>query len=210
VRIGSAGKTFSLTGWKVGYVTAAPNLLDPIAKAHQFTTFTTPAHLQQAVAFGLAKDDAYYASLSAALAVKRDRFAAGLARLGFAVAPCEGTYFLTADAAPLRINSDDVALCKAMTVDARVTAVPVSVFYTGDAPRTFVRFCFSKRDEILDEALDRLGKWLGRLATPSCWKSPAAPSSSRAIPAQSPSSMRPERRASRSATSTSRCSRAPP
>jgi aspartate/methionine/tyrosine aminotransferase len=161
VRIGSAGKTFSLTGWKVGYVTAAPNLLEPVAKAHQFTTFTTPAHLQKAVAYGLAKDDAYYAALADDLQAKRDRFAAGLTRLGFDVAPCQGTYFLTADAAPLRLNSDDIALCKAMTVDARVAAIPVSVFYEAEAPRTFVRFCFSKRDEILDEALVRLGKWLG-------------------------------------------------
>jgi aspartate/methionine/tyrosine aminotransferase len=162
VRIGSAGKTFSLTGWKVGYVTAAASIIEPIAKAHQFTTFTTPAHLQKAVAFGLAKDDAYYASLSGALQEKRDRFADGLANLGFAVAPCEGTYFITADVAPLRLNSDDVALCTAMTVDARVAAIPVSVFYESEAPRTFVRFCFSKRDEILAEALARLGRWLGQ------------------------------------------------
>jgi aspartate/methionine/tyrosine aminotransferase len=161
VAIGSAGKSFSLTGWKVGYVTAAPALLDPIAKAHQFTTFTTPPNLQKAVAYGLAKDDAYYAALADDLQAKRDRFAAGLTRLGFDVAPCQGTYFLTADAAPLRLNSDDIALCKAMTVDARVAAIPVSVFYEAEAPRTFVRFCFSKRDAILDEALVRLGKWLG-------------------------------------------------
>jgi aspartate/methionine/tyrosine aminotransferase len=162
VRIGSAGKTFSLTGWKVGYVTAAPKLLDPITKAHQFTTFTTPPNFQKAVAYGLAKDDSYYAALSGDLEKKRDRFAAGLARLGFAVAPCQGTYFITADAAPLRLNSDDVEICKTMTVEAKVTAVPVSVFYQSDAPKTFLRFCFSKRDEVLDEALARMGKWLAR------------------------------------------------
>jgi aspartate/methionine/tyrosine aminotransferase len=162
VRIGSAGKTFSLTGWKVGYVTAAPNLLDPITKAHQFTTFTTPANLQQAVAVGLAKDDAYYGSLSGDLQKKRDRFAAGLARLGFAVAPCEGTYFITADVAPLGLGSSDFDLCKRMTVEARVAAIPLSVFYQADAPGTFVRFCFSKRDEILDAALERLAHWIGQ------------------------------------------------
>jgi N-succinyldiaminopimelate aminotransferase len=161
IRIGSAGKTFSLTGWKVGYVTAAPSLLDPVTKAHQFTTFTTPPNLQKAVAFGLAKDDSYYASLSGDLQVKRDRFAAGLAKLGFGVAPCEGTYFITADVSPLRLNVDDVELCKRMTVEGGVTAVPVSVFYQSDAPRNFIRFCFSKRDEILDGAIDRLGKWIG-------------------------------------------------
>jgi aspartate/methionine/tyrosine aminotransferase len=160
IRIGSAGKTFSLTGWKVGYVTASPALLDPITKAHQFTTFTTPPNFQKAVAYGLAKDDAYYAALAGDLQKKRDRFAAGLTKLGFDVAPCQGTYFVTADAAPLRLNNDDVSFCKAMTVDARVAAIPVSVFYESDAPHTFVRFCFSKRDKILDEALARLGKWL--------------------------------------------------
>jgi N-succinyldiaminopimelate aminotransferase len=161
VRIGSAGKTFSLTGWKVGYVTAAPRLLDPITKAHQFTTFTTPPNTQKAVAYGLGKDDAYYRSLAGDLEKKRDRLAAGLARLGFGVAPCEGTYFITADAAPLRLNVDDVELCKRMTVEAGVTAVPLSVFYNAEAPKTFLRFCFSKRDEILDGALDRMGKWIG-------------------------------------------------
>lgn len=162
IRIGSAGKTFSLTGWKVGYITAAPKLLDPITKAHQFTTFTTPPNFQKAVAYGLAKDESYYAALSGDLEKKRDRFAAGLARLGFDVAPCEGTYFITADAAPLRLNSDDIEVCKTMTVEARVTAVPVSVFYQSDAPKTFLRFCFSKKDDILDEALTRMGKWLAR------------------------------------------------
>lgn len=160
VRIGSAGKTFSLTGWKVGYVTAVPHLLDPIAKAHQFTTFTTPSHLQKAVAYGLGKGDDYYASLSGALAAKRDRLAAGLAGLGFGVVPCEGTYFVTADVTPLGLSGGDVALCQTMTIEAGVTAVPVSAFYAGDAPDRFVRFCFSKRDEILDGAIERLGNWL--------------------------------------------------
>ncbi len=164
VRIGSAGKTFSLTGWKVGYVTAAPALLDPIAKAHQFTTFTTPPHLQKAVAFGLGKDDGYYSELAGALAMKRDRLATGLARLGFGVVPCGGTYFVTADFAPLGLVGDDVEICRQMTIEAGVTAVPVSAFYAGSAPRHFVRFCFSKRDEILDGALDRLGEWLARRA----------------------------------------------
>jgi aspartate/methionine/tyrosine aminotransferase len=161
IRIGSAGKTFSLTGWKVGYVTATPALLDPITRAHQFTTFTTAPNFQKAVAYGLAKDDAYYASLSGDLQAKRDRFAAGLISLGLAVAPCEGTYFITADVSPLRLNADDAEICKRMTVEAKVAAVPVSAFYESDAPRNFVRFCFSKRDEILDGAIERLGAWIG-------------------------------------------------
>ena len=162
IRIGSAGKPFSLTGWKVGYVTAAPALLDPIAKAHQFTTFTTPPNLQKAVAFGLGKDDAYYGELASSLAAKRDRLAEGLARLGFGVVPCGGTYFVTADVTPLGLSGDDAELCRRMTVEAGVTAVPVSAFYAGEAPHQFVRFCFSKRDEILDGALERLGTWLSQ------------------------------------------------
>ncbi|WP_018184061.1 aminotransferase [Kaistia granuli] len=160
IRIGSAGKTFSLTGWKVGYVTATPRLLDPIAKAHQFTTFTTPAALQAAVAYGLGKDDGYYAGLAGDLASKRDRLASGLERLGFGVAPCAGTYFVTADFSPLGLSDSDAELCQRMTVEAGVTAVPVSAFYDGDAPESFVRFCFSKRDETLDGALERLGTWI--------------------------------------------------
>ncbi len=160
VRIGSAGKTFSLTGWKVGYVTAPAHLLEPITKAHQFTTFTTPPNLQKAVAFGLAKGDDYYDSLSGELEKKRDRFAAGIARLGFDVAPCAGTYFITADVSPLRIGEDDAELCKRMTVEAGVAAVPMSAFYDTEGPRQFVRFCFSKRDEVLDAAVDRLKSWL--------------------------------------------------
>ena len=162
VRIGSAGKTLSLTGWKVGYATAAPALLDPITKAHQFTTFTTAPNLQRAVAYGLAKDDTYYRDLAGALAAKRDRLAAGLAKLGFGVVPCQGTYFITADAAPLRLNVDDVELCRLTTVEAGVTAVPLSAFYDGAPPGTFARFCFSKKDDVLDEALARLGRWLAR------------------------------------------------
>jgi aspartate/methionine/tyrosine aminotransferase len=163
VRIGSAGKTFSLTGWKIGYVTAAPHLLGPIAKAHQFVTFTTPPNLQAAVAAGLAFDDGYYATLAADLAAKRDRLSVGLAELGFAILQTEGTYFVTTDTAPLGIL-DDREACLRMTREAGVAAVPVSAFYAGDAPTSYIRFCFSKRDEVLDTALDRLRTFLRRAA----------------------------------------------
>jgi aspartate/methionine/tyrosine aminotransferase len=159
VRIGSAGKTFSLTGWKIGYVTAAPNLLQPIAKAHQFNTFTTAPNLQKAVAFGLGKGDDYYAGLTRELQGKRDRLAAGLAALGFGVVPCAGTYFIAADIAPLS-NLDDAEFCRTMTIEARVAAVPMSVFYADEGPKHFIRFCFCKRDEVLDAAVARLGQWL--------------------------------------------------
>ena len=161
VKIGSAGKTFSLTGWKVGYITAAPELLSPIAKAHQFVTFTTPPNLQTAVAFGLAKDASYYDGLAADMQAKRDRVAAGLARVGFEVIDCAGTYFITADYRPLGFEGDDVAFCRHITTEAGVTAVPVSAFYLSGEVDHFVRFCFCKQDQVLDAAIDRLERAFG-------------------------------------------------
>ena len=99
VKIGSAGKIFSLTGWKVGLVAAAPSLLSVLAKAPQFLTFTTPPNLQSAVAYGLRKEDGYFASMRAGLQRSRDRFAHGLSALGYAVLPSSGTYFLNIDLA---------------------------------------------------------------------------------------------------------------
>ncbi len=159
VRIGSAGKTFSLTAWKIGYVTAAPHLLAPIAKAHQFVTFTTPPDLQLAVAKGLRLPDSYFRDFAADLAAKRDRLSAGLANLGFTVLPTEGTYFVTTDVGPLGID-DDREACLTMTREAGVAAVPVSAFYASKAPTNYIRFCFCKREAVLDEALERLGRWL--------------------------------------------------
>lgn len=162
VRIGSAGKTFSMTGWKVGYLTAPPDLLGAIAKAHQFLVFTTPPMLQHAVAEGLAADDAYFAGLAGAMQAKRERLAAGLARAGLAVLDAEGTYFLTADIRPLGFDGTDEDFCRHVTVKAGVTALPSSAFYvagmTDSRPRHFVRFCFSKKDAVLDEACGRLAR----------------------------------------------------
>src|SRR5208282_4665998 len=101
VKIGSAGKIFSLTGWKVGLVCAAPPIMRVLAKAHQFITFTTPPNLQSAVAYGLEKEDAYFADMRGAFQRSRDRFAAGLTDRGFNVLPSAGTYFLNIDIAPL-------------------------------------------------------------------------------------------------------------
>jgi aspartate/methionine/tyrosine aminotransferase len=163
MRVGSAGKTFSLTGWKVGYVTAPAALATNVAKAHQNLTFTTAPNLQRAVAVGLAKDDAYFASLSAGLQAKRDRLAAGLASLGLAVLPTHGSYFISADFRPLGFNGDDVAFCRHITEHAKVTAIPVSAFYDApDAPGHYARFAFCKRDELLDEAVARLQAHFGR------------------------------------------------
>lgn len=157
IRIGSAGKSFSLTGWKVGYIVAASALLKSIAKAHQFTVFTTPPNLQIAVAAGLRMEDDYFDSLSAELQAKRDFIAGGLADLGFGVVGCEGTYFLTVDCRKfLRDGEDDVAFCKRLTTEIGVAAVPVSAFYGSDAPSHFIRFCFCKKQSVLAEALERL------------------------------------------------------
>lgn len=161
VRIGSAGKTFSLTGWKVGYVSGPQALIDPIAKAHQFTTFTTPPHLQVAVAHGLAMPDSYYRGLADELAAKRDRLATGLAEAGLPTLKAEGSYFLIADIGDLGLGSD-VQAAQRMTVEAGVTTVPMSAFYKGAAPNHLLRFCFCKRDEVLDDAVARLKAWRER------------------------------------------------
>lgn len=156
LRIGSAGKTFSMTGWKLGYVTACPALLAPVAKAHQFVTFTTPPHLQKAAAFGLQLGDAYFTRLASDLRSRRDLLAQGLTAAGFEVLPSAGTYFLTADFRPLGFTGSDEDFCRRITVEAGVTAVPMSAFYDGKKVNNFVRFCFCKREEVLNEASARL------------------------------------------------------
>jgi N-succinyldiaminopimelate aminotransferase len=162
LRIGSAGKTFSLTGWKVGYVTGAPALLTPAAKAHQFLTFTTPPNLQRAVAYGLAKDAAYFSALAEDLQKKRDLLANGLRKLGFGVLEAQGTYFVSADFKNFGFDGDDVAFCRHITTQAGVTAIPVSAFYEGTGPDTFIRFAFCKDDATLREALARLARHFGK------------------------------------------------
>jgi aspartate/methionine/tyrosine aminotransferase len=158
VKIGSAGKIFSLTGWKVGLVVAAPKLMRVLAKTHQFLTFTTPPNLQAAVAYGLAKDDAYFSEMRATYERSRDRLVHGLGRLGFRTTPAEGTYFVNIDIAA-QGESDDVAFCERMAREAGVVAIPVSAFYAQDHVRTVVRFCFAKTDATLDAALERLAAW---------------------------------------------------
>ena len=161
LRVGSAGKTFSLTGWKVGYVSGPPALAGVVAKAHQNLTFATPPNLQRAVAAGLAKDDAYFSALAESMAAKSARLSAGLERVGFRVLPTEGSYFVTADFAALGFEGDDAAFCRHITEHAGVAAIPVSAFYEGEAPRHFVRFAFCKKDEVLDEAVARLQRHFG-------------------------------------------------
>jgi N-succinyldiaminopimelate aminotransferase len=160
LRIGSAGKTFSLTGWKVGYVSGPPALLGVVAKAHQNLTFTTPPNLQRAVALGLGKDDAYFDGLAGSLEAKRDRLSAGLRACGFEMLQSDGSYFVIADYAAFGFNGNDLAFCRHITEHAGVAAIPVSAFYEADAPTHWIRFAFCKQDHILDEACSRLGKAL--------------------------------------------------
>ncbi|MGE5506026.1 MAG: aminotransferase [Actinomycetota bacterium] len=161
LKIGSAGKIFSLTGWKVGWVIAAPQLLTPVAKAHQYLCFTTPPNLQAAVAWGLGKDDSYYTGLAHMLAARRDRLASGLERIGFKVGATAGSYFLSADFGGLGFDGDDAAFCRHITEQAGVTAIPISAFYQGGDVTRFARFCFAKTEAAIDEALARLGRYFG-------------------------------------------------
>jgi aspartate/methionine/tyrosine aminotransferase len=161
VKIGSAGKMFSLTGWKVGLVVAAPHLLRVVSKAHQFLTFTTPPNLQTAVAYGLSQPASYFAEMRQGFQRSRDRLTGGLRQLGFDVIPSQGTYFLNIDIAPLG-ETDDVAFCKRLVIDHGVAAIPVSAFYAADPVRTIVRLCFAKKDETLDAGLERLARAIGK------------------------------------------------
>lgn len=162
VRIGSAGKTFSLTGWRIGYMTGPERLIAGAMKAHQFITYTSPPHLQEAVAIGLDLKDAYYARLLSVMQDKRDLMRAGLLAAGFDVQPCAGTYFMTVDIRSVGFEGDDMAFCREITERAKVCAVPVSAFYpAGDAeaPRHYARFCFCKKREVLEEAGARLKRY---------------------------------------------------
>jgi N-succinyldiaminopimelate aminotransferase len=158
VKIGSAGKMFALTGWKVGFLMAAPPLTQLLAKAHQFLTFTTPPGLQAAVAWGLGNSDDWFAAMPADLARSRDRLAEGLRREGFAVLDCQGTYFLNVDLIGSGVFESDMDFCLRAVKEAGVAAIPVSAFYETDPVTSIVRLCFAKRDETLDEGVRRLAK----------------------------------------------------
>ncbi|MBN9586150.1 MAG: aminotransferase [Afipia sp. 62-7] len=162
VKIGSAGKIFGLTGWKIGFVCAAPHILRVLAKTHQFITFTTAPNLQVAVAYGLGKPDEYFFQMRKELARSRDRLSQGLSNLGFPVLDSQGTYFLNVDLAPLGLNETDEAFCKRIVHEHKVAAIPVSAFYEENHVTSVVRFCFSKKDETLDTALERLANALHR------------------------------------------------
>ncbi len=161
ISIGSAGKTFSFTGWKVGWVTAPAELRNAVMTAKQFLTFVNAAPLQPAVEVGLRLGDEYFDGLRDDLLAKRDRLSEGLQAAGFDVLHTQGTYFLTCDIRGVaqRNNLPDTSIefCLALPEAAGVVAVPSEVFYTTkEAGRHLVRFAFCKKDEVLDEAIRRL------------------------------------------------------
>jgi N-succinyldiaminopimelate aminotransferase len=149
ITISSAGKTFSVTGWKIGWACAPAGLITAVRTVKQFLTYVNGAPFQPAVAQVLPAAEKL--SSAAALQAQRDLLCNGLARLGFDVIRPQATYFATVD-----VGSDAVAFCRELPLRAQVVAIPSSVFYDSDAGDHYVRFAFCKRPEVLDEALRRL------------------------------------------------------
>ena len=163
VKIGSAGKIFSMTGWKVGWCCAAPPLADRIAASHQFLTFTTAVPLQWAVAEGLSLPDEWHAAHLDRYAMARNRLIAGLEAAGHVVLASAATWFVTVDLAASGIALDDVTYCERIIDEAGVAAIPISAFYRQSPPDRYVRLCFAKRTETLDRAVDALSAFRERL-----------------------------------------------
>ncbi|GAB1336855.1 pyridoxal phosphate-dependent aminotransferase [Streptomyces sp. E-15] len=156
VSIGSAGKTFSFTGWKVGWVTGTPELVGAVRSVKQFLTYVASGPFQYAVAEALALPDSFFEEFRRGMLARRDILAEGLTAAGFEVFRPAGTYFITTDIRPLG-ETDGLAFCRALPGRAGVVAVPNSVFYDDrEAGAPFVRFAFCKREEVLREAADRL------------------------------------------------------
>jgi len=156
VTISSAGKTFSFTGWKIGWVLATPELVSAVKTVKQFLTFVSGGPFQYAIAQALALPDSYYTALCEDLRAQRDLLTRGLAGIGFEVYPPQGTYFVTTDIRSLG-ERDGLEFCRTLPERAGVVAIPASVFYDHqEAARTQVRFAFCKRQEVLTQALDRL------------------------------------------------------
>lgn len=156
VKLGSAGKLFGLTGWKTGWLCAPADLAPALARVHQFLTYTTPPALQWAVAAGLALPDAWFAARDAGWSASRDRLKRGLERAGYVVLPNAATWFLCVDLAASGIGLGDAAFAERAIREAGVASIPISALGEGPVPTHIVRFCFTKPDPILDEAVERL------------------------------------------------------
>jgi N-succinyldiaminopimelate aminotransferase len=156
--ISSSGKTFSFTGWKIGWATGPRALVSAVQTAKQFLTFVSGAPFQPAIAHALGLEDAYFESFRADLQAKRDRLCDGLEAAGLEVFRPAGTYFVTTDIRPLG-EADGHAFCLQLPERAGVVAVPTVVFYDDkDVGRPLVRFAFCKRDAVIDEAAARLAR----------------------------------------------------
>ena len=166
VAISSAGKSFSVTGWKIGWVCAPEPLLRQVNTVKQFLTYTHNPAMQQAVAYALGNEMAWVASLRLSLATARDRLADGLERVGMLVTRPQGTYFIQADIRPLG-TADGNAFARRLPYDAGVVGVPTSVFCDSAAGDPFVRFAFCKRPEVIDEAVQRLARFAATVAPSS-------------------------------------------
>jgi len=158
IKCGSAGKIFSLTGWKIGWIVAPPRLATLTARAHQFLTFATAPNLQAAVSEGLATGDDWLPPMRARFARARDRMSAGLEAAGFAVLPSASTYFLLVDLARSGIALDDVAFARLAVEQAGVAVIPLSAFADHDPPRNFVRLCFAKQDATIDAGVGAMNR----------------------------------------------------
>ncbi|MFN3512764.1 MAG: aminotransferase [Phenylobacterium sp.] len=158
VKIGSAGKMFGLTGWKVGFLCAAPRLTRALSRTHQFLTFTTPPNLQAAIAFGLDTPGDWFEAMPRALQASRDRLAEGLRSEGFVPLPTQGTYFLNLDLPASGVDEPDRAFAFRAVKEAGVATIPVSALYEQDPVTTILRLCLAKEDATLDAGVERLAK----------------------------------------------------
>ena len=158
IKIGSAGKIFSLTGWKVGWMVAAPELADVVARAHQFLTFCTAPNLQSAVAFGMSEGDAWIEPMKQRFQQARDKMTQGLRDAGFTVLHAASTYFLCVDLKASGIDLDDESFALAAVEQAGVAVVAVSAFAEDNPSRHLVRLCFGKKDETIDAGVAAMAR----------------------------------------------------
>jgi aspartate/methionine/tyrosine aminotransferase len=158
IKIGSAGKIFSLTGWKVGWMVAPAELANVVARAHQYLTFATAPNLQAAVAFGLIEGDAWIDPMRERFRRARDRMAAGLREAGYAVLDSSSTYFLCVDLDASGLSVDDESFATQAVERAGVAVVPLSAFVERNPPRHLVRLCFGKKDETIDAGIAAMAK----------------------------------------------------
>jgi aspartate/methionine/tyrosine aminotransferase len=158
IKVGSAGKIFSLTGWKVGWMVAAPELAPVVARAHQFLSFSTAPNLQAAVAFGLNDGDPWLKPMRERFQRSRDLMAEGLRSAGYATLEVAATYFMCVDLAASGISLDDESFAAAAVERAGVAVVPISAFAETDPSKHLVRVCFSKKDETIEAGVAAMAR----------------------------------------------------